>query len=423
MQICIFEDKYYERLEPLIYSRPVYNLLCGFTSLREKISRAYPNSEIVYHVRKYLTDFMHEKFPSLKINQFEKSDSLFINGRLMAPENLSSLIPLEEKENCVYVSNGVIVAVRLSGKNLDEFKNLNTDVFELSTFSSLKQVEVKVKMVNYIWDIIDNVEEQFLIDFNELLKTKFAHSEEKILGNVQSGAHLIAKENIIIGKDALIKAGAVLDASNGPIVIGDAAVVASNAVIEGPVFIGEKSQVKPAARIFENAVIGKVCKVGGEVEHSIFMPYSNKQHAGFIGHAYIGSWVNLGADTNCSDLKNNYGSVKVYVNGEVVNSNTQFLGLVMGDHSKTAINSMFNTGSVVGFSCNIFGAGFPAKYIPSFSWGGSDAITTYDLARSLETAKRVLARRNKQMGPKEEKLFQHVFDITTNERRKRGYPY
>lgn len=423
MQICIFEDKYYERLEPLIYSRPVYNLLCGFTSLREKISRAYPNSEIVFHVRKYLTDFVHEKFPSLKINQFEKKDYLFINGRIMAPENLSSIIPLDEKNNCAYVSNGTLVAVRLSGKNLEEFKSLDTDLFDLSVFSSLEKIQVDIPLVNYIWDIINNIEHQFMIDFEFLLKEKYSAGEKKIQGALQPGAHLVSEENIVIGKDAIIKAGAVLDAANGPIVIGNETVVASNAVIEGPVYIGERSQVKPSARIFENAVIGKVCKVGGEVEHSVFMPYSNKQHAGFIGHAYIGSWVNLGADTNCSDLKNNYGSVKVYVNGEVVNSNSQFLGLVMGDHSKTAINSMFNTGSVVGFSCNIFGPGFPAKYIPSFSWGGSEAITTYDLARSVETAKRVLARRKKNMGPAEEKLFQRVFDITSNERRKRGYPY
>lgn len=423
MQICIFEDKYYERLEPLIYSRPVYNLLCGFTSLREKIARAYPNSEIVFHVRKYLTDFVHEKFPSLKINQFEKSDYLFINGRIMAPENLSSILSIDEKNNCVYVSNGTLVAVRLSGKNLMEFKSLDIDLFELSVFSSLEKIEVDIPMANYIWDIINNVEHQFMIDFEFLMNEKFSAGEKKNQGALQPGAHLISEENIVIGKDAIIKAGAVLDATNGPIVIGNETVVASNAVIEGPVYIGERSQVKPSARIFENAVIGKVCKVGGEVEHSVFMPYSNKQHAGFIGHAYIGSWVNLGADTNCSDLKNNYGSVKVYVNGEVVNSNSQFLGLVMGDHSKTAINSMFNTGSVVGFSCNIFGPGFPAKYIPSFSWGGSEAITTYDLARSVETAKRVLARRKKSMGPAEEKLFQRVFDITSNERRKRGYPY
>ena len=201
------------------------------------------------------------------------------------------------------------------------------------------------------------------------------------------------------------------------------ATVFPNAVVEGPVFLGEKAQIKSCARIYENVSIGKVSKVGGEVEDSIILPYSNKQHSGFIGHAYLGNWVNLGADTNCSDLKNNYGTVKAYVNGEVVNSGSQFLGVIMGDHSKTAINTMFNTGTTVGFSCNIFGAGFPDKYIPSFSWGGSDAVTTYDIERSIETAKRVMQRRSKDMHESEEKLFRKIFDLTKKERRKRGYPY
>jgi UDP-N-acetylglucosamine diphosphorylase/glucosamine-1-phosphate N-acetyltransferase len=189
------------------------------------------------------------------------------------------------------------------------------------------------------------------------------------------------------------------------------------------VYIGEGSQIKSCARIYDNVCIGKVCKVGGEVEDSIILPFTNKQHSGFIGHAYLGSWVNIGADTNCSDLKNNYGSVKVYVNGEVVDSGSQFLGVIMGDHTKTAINTMFNTGTIVGFSCNIFGAGFPSKYIPSFSWGGADAVTTYDIQRSIETARRAMIRRDHVMTESDERLFKKIFDLTTKERRKRGYPY
>jgi UDP-N-acetylglucosamine diphosphorylase / glucose-1-phosphate thymidylyltransferase / UDP-N-acetylgalactosamine diphosphorylase / glucosamine-1-phosphate N-acetyltransferase / galactosamine-1-phosphate N-acetyltransferase len=139
--------------------------------------------------------------------------------------------------------------------------------------------------------------------------------------------------------------------------------------------------------------VGKSLQSRRRIEDSVIFPYSNKQHSGFLGHAYMGSWVNIGADTNCSDLKNNYGTVRFYNNGDMINSGLQFLGLIMGDHSKTAINTMFNTGTIVGFSCNIFGSGFPAKYIPSFSWGGADAITTYDIHKSIETAKRVLSQK------------------------------
>src|SRR5690606_35333529 len=150
--------------------------------------------------------------------------------------------------------------------------------------------------------------------------------------------------------------------------------------------IGESSKIKSGAVVYENTTIGSVCKVGGEVECSIIMPFSNKQHSGFLGHSYLGSWVNLGADTNNSDRKNNYSTVKTYLNGRMTDTGSQFLALLMGDHSKSAINTMFNTGTIVGFSCNIIGAGFRQKFISSFTWGGTDISETYDVEKSLTTA-------------------------------------
>ncbi|MDP2365630.1 MAG: transferase, partial [Ignavibacteria bacterium] len=194
-----------------------------------------------------------------------------------------------------------------------------------------------------------------------------------------------------------------------------------NAVIEGPCFIGESSKIKSGAAIYENVSIGKVCKVGGEVEQSIFMDYSNKQHAGFIGHSYIGSWVNLGADTNNSDLKNNYSKIKVKLSSKEVDTGSQFIGLMIGDHSKSAINTMFNTGTVVGFSCNIFAAGFPEKYIPSFTWGGDDLSTVYDIKKAIETAIVVTSRRKIDFEKKDELMFNTIFGLTKTDREKRGY--
>jgi UDP-N-acetylglucosamine diphosphorylase/glucosamine-1-phosphate N-acetyltransferase len=150
------------------------------------------------------------------------------------------------------------------------------------------------------------------------------------------------------------------------------------------------------------------------------MPYSNKQHSGFIGHSYLGSWVNLGADTNCSDLKNNYSSIRVKLSSKEVDSGSRFLGLMIGDHSKSAINTMFNTGSVIGFSCNIFGAGFPEKYVPSFTWGGDKSSTVYDLQKAVETAKVVLSRRKINFEKEEKNLFHSIFELTKNDREKRG---
>jgi len=421
MEICVFEDLYFDRLEPLTFSRPTYDLVCGISSLKEKISRYYPGVKVSLHTRPYLESFLISKYPGLSVNKIEDDDCLFVNGRILAPENIAQLLPLKEKTNKVFISNdGTLLAARISGKKLNEVKKNIHDLLTLSNFDGVKVEKIDIPCINYIWDVINNNHKEMLKDFSFYTKSKKRNMHH---GKIHDGAHLIEKENIFIAEGAEIKPGAVLDASPGPIYLDENAVIFPNAVIEGPVYVGKSSQVKAVLEFNENVSIGKICKVGGEVEDSIISPFTNKQHSGFLGHAYLGSWVNIGADTNCSDLKNNYGSVRMYVNGEVIDSGSQFLGVIIGDQSKTAINTMFNTGTVVGFACNIFGAGFPPKYLPSFSWGGSDAITTYDIARSIETAKRVMARRNKVMDEAEEKLFRKIFDLTQKERRKRGYPY
>lgn len=421
MEICIFEDLYFDRIEPLTFSRPTYDLVCGISSLKDKIVRHYPDVKISLHTRPYLESFLISKYPDLSINKIEEDDCLFINGRILAPENISEMISLKDKTNKVFINkDDTLIAARVSGKILSEVKNNIHDLLSLSNFDGIKIEKIDIPTVNYVWDLINNNHKEMIKDFSFYTKEKKGNMHQ---GKVYEGAHLIEKENIFIAEGAQIKPGAVLDASLGPIYLDENSVIFPNAVIEGPVYVGKSSQVKSCARIYENVSIGKICKVGGEVEDSIISPFTNKQHSGFLGHAYLGSWVNIGADTNCSDLKNNYGSVKMYVNGEVIDSGSQFLGVIIGDQSKTAINTMFNTGTVVGFACNIFGAGFPPKYLPSFSWGGSDAVTTYDIARSIETAKRVMARRNKIMDEAEEKLFRKIFDLTQKERRKRGYPY
>ncbi|MGE5401877.1 MAG: GlmU family protein [Ignavibacteriales bacterium] len=419
MELCIFEDIYYDRLEPLIFSRPTYDLICGINSLRAKILRAYPDVKYSLHCRQYLEPVVKAKNPSVNVNKIESDECLFINGRILAPPDMLQTIPMGTKENRLYLNKGTIIAARVSGSKLAELKGNLYDLFSMADFDGIPTEQVDIRHIDYIWDLTLNNRPQLLCDFDNLVSQK----ENRILGKVHPGAHLVEKDNIFIDAEAEIKPGAVLDAEKGPIYIDKNATVFANAVIEDGVYIGEGSQVKSCARIYDNVSIGRVCKVGGEIEDTIILPFTNKQHSGFLGHAYLGSWVNIGADTNCSDLKNNYGSVKIYVNGEVVDSGTQFLGVIIGDHTKTAINTMFNTGTIVGYSCNIFGAGFPAKYIPSFSWGGSDAVTTYDLQRSIETAKRAMLRREYIMTESDEKLFKKIFDLTTKERRKRGYPY
>jgi UDP-N-acetylglucosamine diphosphorylase/glucosamine-1-phosphate N-acetyltransferase len=223
---------------------------------------------------------------------------------------------------------------------------------------------------------------------------------------------------MILGEGCRVRPGAVLDAEEGPIILGRNVTVMSNAVIEGPAYVGDHSLIKIGAKIYHGTAIGPHCKVGGEVEASVLQSYANKQHEGFLGHSYLGSWVNLGADTNTSDLKNTYGTIRVAINGEMIETGHQFVGLTMGDHSKSGINVMFDTGSVVGVSCNIYGAAIPPKALPSFSWSGEGRCEAYDLEKGLETARRVMARRNVAMSEAYERLFRGVHRSTSGERKK-----
>ncbi|RPI65823.1 MAG: transferase, partial [Ignavibacteriales bacterium] len=407
MQICIFEGIHHEQLEPLSFPRPVYNLISGITNLKNKILRSYPGAKFTLHCRPYLIPFLKAKYPDVEINNITDKECLFINGRVLAPDNMGEIIPLDGGTDKLYVNHESIVAARVSGKKLEELRISMQDCLTEGDFDGLPIEKVDVKVINFVHELMTLNGQELIRDFNYYVHCT-DREKKMIKGTVYDGAYLVGKENIYIEEGAKVKPGVVIDATHGPVFIDRNAEIYPNASIEGPVYIGETAKVKSGATIYENVSVGKISKVGGEIEDTVIFPYSNKQHSGFLGHAYLGSWVNIGADTNCSDLKNNYGPVKFYNNGDMINSGLQFLGLIMGDHSKTAINTMFNTGTIVGFSCNIFGAGFPAKYIPSFSWGGADSITTYDIHKSIETAKRVLSRRNKEMLEAEEKLFHKI---------------
>ncbi len=419
MHICIFEDEGYKNLEPLVLSRPVYDLLFGFDTLRNRILREFKTKNYSLHCRNYLTESLKNINPYVPINEIPGNECLFINGRIFNASELFKILPKIFNENIVYKNGNIILAAFLKGKALEEI-DLNTPL-SLKSFERIKKNNIEFQTINYIWDLIKNNGQAIIEDFNKEAVSLKKKKSKKILGKVFEGVNIVNKKNVIISSGSIIKPGVVLDASEGPIYIDQNVLINSNSVIEGPVYIGKNSKINSFAHIYENVSIGQVCKIGGEIEDSIFMPYSNKQHAGFIGHAYIGSWVNLGADTNCSDLKNNYGTVKAFAGGDFVDSGSQFLGVIMGDHSKTSINSMLNTGTVIGFSCNIFGSGFPDKYIPSFSWGGSDSMMTYNVDKSIETAKKVFNRRKVDFTINDENLFNEIFKLTKQERIKRGY--
>lgn len=415
MHICIFEDEQHLNFEPLVYSRPVFNLICGMTTLKEKIIRTFPKEKITLKCRSYLEPFVKSENPKLKVNELDDEDYLFINGRIVAPSNLKNILAVKPGEEKVFISNGVVAAAKVSAKRIKNISPTNSELIDTKIFSNLPTVEVDIPIANYLWDLVYLNAKEIQNDFKIITKGK-SSSKKKY-----PGVNFVNRKNIFIGKDVDINPGVVLDASTGPIYIEKNVTIFPNAVIQGPFFIGESSKIKSCATIYPNVSVGKICKVGGEIEDTIIHPYTNKQHSGFLGHSYLGSWINIGADTNNSDLQNNYGPITVQVNGRRINSGKQFVGLMMGDHSKTAINTMFNTGTVVGFSSNVFGAGFPPKYIPSFGWGGSESMQEYKLTKAIETAKAVFARRDKNFTDDDAKLFETIFNLTAEDRSKRGY--
>ncbi len=419
MQICIFEDSGFVNFEPLSLSRPVYELFCGINTLKEKIISEFPGADLGLMCRDYLTETVKSANPKILVNNLKGSDCLLINGRLLEPEKLSKQIPKKLKESILFVDGENFAAAFLTGEQFDQLKNNPQLIFDKNFFEGISKEITDAKLINYIWEFI-GINGEFINNDVKKIVSSANKTISEPMADKFPGVHFIDKKNIFIGNNVIIKPGVVIDATEGSVFIDDEAEIFPNVVIEGPCYIGKSSKIKSCATIYKNVSIGDVCKIGGEIEDSMIMSFSNKQHSGFLGHSYLGSWINIGADTNNSDLKNNYSTVKITLKDKLIDTSLQFLGLIMGDHAKTGINTMFNTGTVVGFSSNIFGSGFPPKNIPSFCWGGADSLTMYKLDKAVETAKSVFKRRDKNFNSNDEKLFEYIFNITGTERERRG---
>jgi UDP-N-acetylglucosamine diphosphorylase/glucosamine-1-phosphate N-acetyltransferase len=273
---------------------------------------------------------------------------------------------------------------------------------------AVTQVDMpEARLLSFNWQLIERNSDVIADDFKKLPYR--GQSEESV---VYPGVQMINDENILIGEGAVIKSGVVLDATDGPIAIGDGAVVMPNASIIGPVSVGANSVVKTGAKILQGTSIGEVCKIGGEVDSTIFGNYTNKAHDGFIGHSYLGEWVNIGAASNNSDLKNNYSYVRMWCAGVDKETGRQFLGTIIGDHTKTGINTIFNTGTVIGFNCNIYSSEMPPKFVPSFSWGHGESLTDYDIVKAMQTAEIVMERRKIKFAKAYKALFEKIHDLS-----------
>jgi len=407
--VSVFEDNSYQNFLPLAYSRPVFELRCGIYSFLERIALQYPDTEINLFCREYLKNLLSESYP-YSINEIGSNDKgcLFINGRLLT----TTPVPVSGKEE-IGICDDAIVYARLSRKNSENItseKLLDKDfIHELK--KKVNVITVDANLIQYPWNLIHVNKEQITSDFKTYVKT------DTDLENKYKGVHFIMDSQIYIGKNTVIKPGSVLDAENGPIYIGDNVKIDPNTVIEGPAFIDDDVVIKALSRINAGSNIGKVCKVGGEISNTIIQNYTNKQHDGFLGDSYIGAWVNLGAGTVNSNLTNLYGPIKVQLFDKIIDTGQTFLGMIVGDHTKTAINTKITTGTIIGFACNILLTSTPPKFTPSFSWYSDNVTRAYDITRELQVAKRMMARRNKKMSRNGEKVFKTVFALTETERK------
>lgn len=394
MNYILFDSATRQNLLPLTFTRPVADIRFGILTIREKWEK-YLNAPTSSLTEAYLS----EKFPLV-----EADENLLINGSICPNNSLVKEIS-QLKVGQALVWNETIIAMHL---NQDSLKNLGE-----TSGDSVENIEVKsdfVKIEN-TWDIFNLNDGALRSDFELITK-------DRVSQPISATNRCINPEHIFIEEGATVEY-AILNASTGPIYIGKDAEVMEGVKVRGPFALGEHAVLKMDAKIYGPTTVGPYSKVGGEVTQSVIFGYSNKAHDGFLGHSVLGEWCNLGADTNTSNLKNTYEDVKLWSYSEdcFVQTGLQFCGTIMGDHVKCGINTMFNTGTVVGVNANIYGAGFQRNFIPSFSWGGTHGLIDYDLKKALKTAEVVYKRRSKAFDITERRIFTEIFNLTYKNRR------
>ncbi|MDX1739638.1 MAG: putative sugar nucleotidyl transferase [Rhodothermales bacterium] len=417
----MFEDPGVLNLFPLTRTRTACQLRAGRRTLLEMIADALETTGVVVHCRPELADVVRED-TTRPVNRIaEGLDVLFINGRTIVHTSdvLGPVIEATRGQTpTVFVSEGQLVAAWAPASTVPAGR-VAEPLIDADSFGDFVVTELPdAKLATRIWDLLDHIDACVSADFATL--SHGINIYERPGTQISERALLVNGEQIFTAAGVQVRAGAVLDASRGPIIIDRDAVIMENVVLHGPVSIGEKSIVKVGASL-ELCVVGPRCKVAGEVHDSVMHSYSNKSHAGFLGNSYLGSWVNLGADTNTSNLKNDYGIVSAYNEslGAMEKTGSMFAGLVMGDHSKCGISSMFNTGTVIGVSCNLFGSGYYPRYVPSFLWGGSEGgFVPYRLEKAMEVAEVVMKRRDRTLTPAMRDLLSFVHSETESDRQR-----
>ncbi len=388
--LLIEQAEYRDKLKPFTFTRPIAEIRIGILTIKEKWEK-YLDASLSYITAPHL----QKKYPRQIGDQ-----NIFINSSVCPTTELVKAIQL----GASLKKDGLLIAAFASKEEVDFF-NPKEKLEQAAEYNG------ELTIISEKWHIFQYNGEQIKSDFELITRGR--------------NSQLIDDPHTVVynGDDIFIEAGAdikasILNAENGPIYVGKNAVIAEGTIIKGPFAICENSQTNMGAKFKGDNTIGPGCKVGGEVSNTVFFGYSNKGHDGFIGNSVIGEWCNLGAATNTSNLKNNYAHVKLwdYSSQKFENTGLQFCGLMMGDHSKSGINTMFNTGTVVGVCSNIFGSGFPRNFIPSFAWGGASGFTTFQLKKAFEVAELVMQRRGLHFDDTEQNIIQEHFEESASER-------
>jgi UDP-N-acetylglucosamine diphosphorylase/glucosamine-1-phosphate N-acetyltransferase len=389
MNYVLFDGPSRNNLLPFTFTRPVADIRVGILTIREKWEK-----HLGCTTTTITEDYLSEKFPMV-----EMEDNVLINASFLPTRELVELIKNLEENHAIFNDEDVIAFYSKDTHEEIDFSNFNT----------LEYNESVIKIEN-TWDIFSKNGDAIQEDFDLIIKGRKSQTIPQTTVTFKS-------EDIFIEEGAKLPLCS-LNATDGPIYIGKNAEIMEGSMIRGPFALCEEATVKMSAKIYGPTTIGPHCKVGGEVNNCVLFGYSNKGHDGFLGNSVLGEWCNLGADTNNSNLKNNYAEVRLwnYETEGFAKTGLQFCGLMMGDHSKCGINTMFNTGTVVGVSTNIFGSGFPRNFIPSFSWGGNNGFTTYLTKKAFEVAKIVMSRRNIDFTEKDEAILEHIFQETSKYR-------
>jgi len=390
MNYILFDGPSRNNLLPFTFTRPVADIRIGILTIREKWE-AY----LGFTTTTLTEDYLSEKYPMV-----EMDENVMINASYLPNSELAEMVKNLEEYQAIFKGEDVIAFFSKESQDNINFENYDAIEFD----DDLIKIE-------HTWDIFRRNGEALTEDFE--LVTKGRKSQP-----IPSSNRVMDAGNVFIEEGAKMEF-TILNASTGPIYIGKDAEIMEGSIIRGPFALGEGSTIKMGSKIYGPTTVGPFCKVGGEVTNSVLFAYSNKAHEGYLGNSVLGEWCNIGADTNTSNLKNDYSQVRLwdYQTESFAKTGLQFCGLMMGDHSKCGINTMFNTGTVVGVSANIFGSGFPRNFIPSFTWGGHGGFSTYLPKKAFEVAKVVMSRRDVEFSEQDAEILEYVFEETKKFRR------